>query len=230
MRENWRRAAGAAMCIVLLAGCGNEENTSEAEPEQNIREAQQELEEFYIPAAEDEDVPTVISEYAEEAEYPELAAFLGSYYEIPEEYRSETRYYYNYIDLNEDGTDEIVAVVVGDYTEVPFGDPAVILAERDGDFWTLESFEGIHTPVTVSEDMTNGWHDIIYNEYGRGAEDGYRICRYNPNGGYQTELSEVVNELVPAGGTQILSNNFIDDMDRGRYLTLEPQEDVQTDN
>ena len=140
--------------------------------------------------------------------------------------QSKTRYYYNHIDLNEDGTDEIFVVVVGEYTKVSFGDPALILSEQaDGTFQVIESFEGIHTPVTVSERMTNGWHDIIYQEYGRGAEDGYRICHYNPNGGYQTDLSEVVDEVEPQDGTQIISNNFIDDMDKGNYMTLAPAED-----
>lgn len=93
--------------------------------------------------------------------------------------------------------------MVGEYTKVSFGDPALILSEQaDGTFQVIESFEGIHTPVTVSERMTNGWHDIIYQEYGRGAEDGYRICHYNPNGGYQTDLSEVVDEVEPQDGTR----------------------------
>ena len=52
----------------------------------------------------------------QDEEYPELAAFLTEYYQIPEEECKETRYYYNYTDLNEDGTDEIVAVTIGDTT------------------------------------------------------------------------------------------------------------------
>ena len=169
---------------------------------------------------------TVVSQYAEETPDPALAEFLISYYQVPDEEQSKTRYYYNHIDLNEDGTDEIFVVVVGEYTKVSFGDPALILSEQaDGTFQVIESFEGIHTPVTVSERMTNGWHDIIYQEYGRGAEDGYRICHYNPNGGYQTDLSEVVDEVEPQDGTQIISNNFIDDMDKGNYMTLAPAED-----
>lgn len=88
---------------------------------------------------------------------PALAEFLISYYQVPDEEQSKTRYYYNHIDLNEDGTDEIFVVVVGEYTKVSFGDPALILSEQaDGTFQVIESFEGIHTPVTVSERMTNG--------------------------------------------------------------------------
>lgn len=212
-----------AGALVLLVGCGGKREENGTELEKQVTGTEQKDREFFLPAAEDADVPVVTSEFAETKEYPELAAFLISYYQIPEEYVSETRYYYNYVDLDDDGVQEIFALVVGEYTQVPFGDPALILSvEAEGTFGVIESFEGVRTPVTIAEHTTNGWHDIIYREYGRGAEDGYRICRYNIEGGYQTELSEVVSEKEPQSGNEILSNNLIDDMDKGNYLTLAP--------
>ena len=228
MRGHWYKTTVMLTMVLMLAGCGGDgaeaEQTVQTEQvEQTEQTLEQVLEEHFLAA---EDVATVVSQYAEETPDPALAEFLISYYQVPDEEQSKTRYYYNHIDLNEDGTDEIFVVVVGEYTKVSFGDPALILSEQaDGTFQVIESFEGIHTPVTVSERMTNGWHDIIYQEYGRGAEDGYRICHYNPNGGYQTDLSEVVDEVEPQDGTQIISNNFIDDMDKGNYMTLAPAED-----
>ena len=216
MRGHWYKTTVMLTMVLMLAGCGGDgaeaEQTVQTEQvEQTEQTLEQVLEEHFLAAEDAEDVATVVSQYAEET---------------PDEEQSKTRYYYNHIDLNEDGTDEIFVVVVGEYTKVSFGDPALILSEQaDGTFQVIESFEGIHTPVTVSERMTNGWHDIIYQEYGRGAEDGYRICHYNPNGGYQTDLSEVVDEVEPQDGTQIISNNFIDDMDKGNYMTLAPAED-----
>ena len=59
---------------------------------------------------------TVVSQYAEKTPDPALAEFLISYYQIPDEEQSKARYYYNHIDLNEDGTVEIFVVVVGEYT------------------------------------------------------------------------------------------------------------------
>lgn len=224
MKGNWCRIAVMAAGMLLVAGCRATDGKTQQEPA--AQEAEGELEEFFLSAEDAGDVPIVVSEYAEETEYPALASFLISYYQIPDEYQSETRYYYNYIDLNDDGTEELFAFVVGEYTEVSFGDPALILTEEaDGSFTVLETFEGVHTPILISENTTNGWHDIIYNEYGMGTEDGYRICHYNPEGGYQTELSEVVEESPSQGGTQILSNNLIDDMDKGNYLTLAPREE-----
>ncbi len=226
MKKNCYRIGCAMVAVLLLGGCGKEK--AENSGEQKIREEEEEmtteLEEVYLSAEEDEYVPTVIEVFSEDAPYRELADFLTDYYQIPEEYLGETRYYYNYIDLNDDGLMEIFSIVIGEYTESSSGDPAVILSVSEtGEFVVAEAFASIRTPITISEQTTNGWHDIIYYTYGGDEEDGYRICHYNPEGGYQTELNEIVDELEPVGGTQILSNNLIDDMDQGRYLTLAPQ-------
>lgn len=225
MRGNWCRIAVIAAGMLSFSGCqGETADSAGSEPAAGETEGM--LEEFFLAAEGGEDVPVIEAEYAEETEYPALAEFLISYYGIPEEYQGETRYYYNHIDLNDDGTDELFAFVVGEYTGVSFGDPALILNEEaDGSFTVLEDFEGIHTPVLISDNTKNGWHDIIYKEYGRGAEDGYRICHYDAQGGYQTEINELVEEMPSVGGTQILSNNLIDDMDKGNYLTLAPRKE-----
>lgn len=231
MKRNCYRIVGmVAVMMLMLTGCGDNGEETATRQEQGIvtQGTEEELEEMFI-AAED-DVITVMEQYAESTEYPKLAEFLATYYQIPEEELSETRYYYNYVDLNDDGTNEIFAVVIGDYTEIASGDPALILWEENDTFGVVESFEGIHTPVMISNQLTNGWHDIIYQQYGGGTEDGYRVCRYNPEGGYQTELTEVIDELESVGGIRILSNNLIDDLDRGVYLTLAPQEENTTTN
>ena len=226
MKKNCYRIGCMMAAVLLLGGCGKEKTEKSGEQEIRKEEVEMatELEEVYLSAEEDEYVPTVIEVFSEDAPYQELADFLADYYQIPEEYQSETRYYYNYIDLNDDGLMEIFAIVIGEYTESSSGDPAVILSvDETGEFVVIEAFASIRTPITISEQTTNGWHDIIYYAYGGDEEDGYRICHYNPEGGYQTELNEIVDELEPVGGTQILSNNLIDDMDQGRYLTLASQ-------
>lgn len=232
MRKNCYRIGCVMAAVMLLGGCGKENagNGKERESHEEETELTTELEEMYISAEEAAYVPTVVEVFSEDTPYQELADFLCDYYQIPEEYQSETRYYYNYIDLNDDGLMEIFAAVIGEYTQNASGDPAVILSVSEtGEFAVLEAFASIRTPVTVSEQTTDGWHDIIYYAYGGDEEDGYRICHYNPDGGYQTENSEIVDEPEPVGGMQILSNNLIDDMDQGRYLTLAPQAEDATE-
>lgn len=227
MRARIYRIMCLLAAIMLLGGCGREESDTEEQPEiieietETETEQSTELEEMYVPSQEDLYVPTIVEIFGEEAPYQQLADFLSAYYQIPEEYQGQTRYYYNYIDLNNDGLMEIFAVVIGEYTEQDAGDPAVILSVgQTGEFVVLESFASVRTPITISDQTTNGWRDIIYYGYGGEEEDGYRVCRYDLEGGYQTELSEIVEELEPMSGEQILSNNLIDDMDQGRYLTL----------
>lgn len=250
MRQHFCKKFGAtaatvlAMTVIFTAGCGAEPKSKAKEetnrgmqqgedaqtrPEEQLEAAventEEELVEEYFSAEELEDVPTVISEYAEKEEFPELAEFLTEYYGVPEEEQTETRYYYNYVDLNEDGRDEIFAIVIGDYTACEAGDSALLLTREDGGtFAVLEDFKNVRTPVTIAENMSNNWHDIIFRSYGKGVETGYLICHYNPEGGYQTELNEFVEELETMSATQILSNNLIDDMDNGRYVTLKNKE------
>jgi hypothetical protein len=218
MAGKWNRLGQAAALLVLttgyLIGCGGIDKQEQ--------ETEQISEEHFFQEEAVEDEPDIEVLYAEEEPYPELAAFLADYYEIPEEYAVETRYYYNYVDLNDDGVEELFAIVIGDYTEIDTGDPALILEEEaDGSFAVLTAFEGIHTPVMISEECTQGWHDIIYQYYGKGFETGYLIWQYVNGEGYQCPADELEDEMPSVSGVQILSNNLIDDMDCGRYQTLE---------
>lgn len=217
--------AAAILSTAVTAGCGkeNEKPQEEVTPGTELGDG-----EMMLTSEEDEQIVSIMYQYAETEEYPELADFLISYYEIPEEFQPETRYYYNFIDLNDDGAEEIFAVVVGDYTSGSGGDSAVILKkEPNGALSVMESFVFFHTPVIISDKVTNGWHEIIYPVYGGGIDPGYIICHYSEEGGYQTEANEVVEELPEdIRGIRILSNNLIDDMDKGNYLTLVPQVDA----
>lgn len=206
---------------IFLGGCGKaqsekQENTGDTE------KAECSETEIKIPIT-DMDTETI---YANENSNQELADFLIDYYQIPEEYLEETRYYYNNIDLNEDGKEETIAVVVGEYTECDGGDPALILGWNESGYYVLESFDYIRTPVYISDNMTNGWHDIVFQVHGGEEGTGYKICHYASDTGYQGELTEYVQEFPEDFcGKKILSNNFIDDMDKGNYLTLKEPDD-----
>lgn len=166
--------------------------------------------------------------YAEEAPYELLAEFLANYYGISEEQRADTIYYYQYFDFDEDGTDEIFVVLVSDEMRESSGNPALLLKEdknpgNENFFTAIESFERIHTPIVISDTLTNGWHDIILNQYGRGVESGYCYCCYEEGTGYQNEGNELYDEMPEnLTGVAILSNNIIDDMDKEKCLTLAP--------
>ena len=235
MGKSRRWAVIWAAALLTAAGCGEKDNTAGADmPGENDtavagetkREEEnfvQELEEQFLSAGDDVDGSETEGVYAETEEYPALAGFLAEYYRVPEEQLAQTRYYYNYIDLNDDGTNEIFAVAVGEYTETEAGGyPALILnTEGEDGFTVFEDFAEISTPVIISSRSTNGLRDIILDTYGLSMEwHGYQICHYQTEGGYQTDANELVDALEMFPCTQILSNNLIDDMDQGNYMTL----------
>lgn len=222
MNKRFGLIIAVAAVTLAAAGCGKENpEPKDTELSSGTEAGGKEKE---VAADESEEEPVIMEQYSETADYRELAEFLIEYYEIPEEFQTDTRYYYNYVDLNQDGKDEIFVAVIGKYTSGSSGDSALILSkDESGAFSVLESFIMLHTPVLISDRMTNGWHDIIYQVYGGGIDPGYIICRYSNTGGYQTDGNEFVEELQGISGIRILTNNLIDDMDKGSYLTLAPR-------
>lgn len=224
MRKGIYRVIGLQilLCIGILSGCGKKQSVTEDGTTEVIEDTEEDLLDL-IEMEIEEKTPKLTAIYAETAEYPALAQFLIDYYQMPEEYQPESRYYYNYVDLNEDGVQEILAIVVGDYTTESAGDTALLLVPTEVSFEVLETFPMIRTPVLISDNMTNGWHDLIFSVYGGGVDPGYLIYRYS-EGIYVNEENEFLESLDDSiSGQQILSNNLIDDLDKGTYLTLAPE-------
>lgn len=167
-------------------------------------------------------IETILSEDVADEQ---LADFLAGYYQIPKEYLAQTRYYYNKTDLNEDGRNEIFVVTVGEYTQCDSGDPALLLQEEENGYCILQSFESVRTPVYVSSEKTDGWHDLIFPTHGGKEKTGFRRYHYAAEHGYESDDADYMEEFLKEfSGKKILADNFIDDMDRGDYLTLETEE------
>lgn len=213
MKKSIRGLAVSAAVMMFLTGCGGGEAPQEKEDA--------EKESFFF-IDEEELGDTRIQEYASDEEYPQLAAFLSDYYQIPEEYLQETRYYYNFADLNEDGTDEIVALTIGETTSDSDGECILILRTAGGSFQVAGDFRDARTPVLISDEMADGWHEVIYPVYGGLQETGYRKCSYQGDEGYQSGEEDFTEEVDAGSGVWILSDNLIDDWDQGDYLTLAP--------
>lgn len=63
---------------------------------------------------------------------PELEGLLIRHYGLTEEISKQTRYYYDRIDLNGDGVDEIFAILVGPKTTEAAGSMASLILEKRG--------------------------------------------------------------------------------------------------
>ena len=222
MKKRWYAGAIWMIAALGMSGCSTQEKISVGE--EISTETEQVLEELFFSAVEDEIENVMTEEYSETREYPKLASFLTEYYQIPEEYLQETRYYYNYVDLNEDGAEEIVVLTIGETTSSSEGECVLVLEEGEV-FSILGDFRNARTPVIVSDEMINGWYPLIYQVYGGGQETGYLRCTYQEGNGYQSGEEDFMEELEGISGKKVLSNNLIDDMDKGNYLTLVPREE-----
>lgn len=176
---------------------------------------------------EDSDAAILEMQYADREPYPALAEFLTDYFDVPQELLGETRYYYCRTDLDEDGTLEIAAVVLNEELEDSSGHPLLLLREDGETFTVLDELDHIHTPVVIDDECTDGWHNVIPTVHGGGMSPGYLIYRYDGTHYSTDEEADFMEQLNGKSGVQILSDNFIDDLDRGDYLTLLPEETEQ---
>lgn len=117
--------------------------------------------------------PSIPKQYAETNPCPELEKAIVTYYGIPEEERASTRYAYNKVDFNGNGTEEIFAVITGPYTSGTGGDSAVWGRLYKGKFQIYQTFTLIRTPVIITQEATNGLPNgakgIIVRRSGGGA-------------------------------------------------------------
>ncbi|MDD3347663.1 hypothetical protein [Oscillibacter sp.] len=216
----------ATLIAALLSGCGakpqaapptqteppaQEEPTTPPEAPQNTFAAS-------LPAG----VEQLLSETKP---LPELAKAIVDEYQIPEEEWAQTKYYYNYVDLNGDGTDEIFAIVMGPYTSGTSGDSALWLLPYAG-MAVSQTFTMFRAPIIISDTITNGAHEIVFQRGGGGgkAETIHLICS---DGVYNNPSdAEVLENIDDLTGKAIICNDFIADMDSGSYLTLEDAKDA----
>lgn len=216
MKNIWKYSLVYIAALFFLGGCGRKTAEDLEEPGDLI-DMTEFMEDAFAPAP-------IQPSYASDTPYGALADFLADYYSIPESDWAQTAYYYQYFDFDGDGADEIFAVLVSEKTRDGAGDPALLLEEnkQENTFAAVESFERVHTPIIVADQKTNGWHDIIFNQYGKGMESGYLYCRYEEGVGYQHDGNQLLDEIPEElTGDALLSDNMIDDRDKGTYLTLE---------
>jgi|GEM_PF-1556012 len=144
---------------------------------------------------------------AESVKNPEVEKAIIDYYQIPDSDLSSTHYRYSYVDLNDDGTKEILAVISGPYTSGTGGDSALWLSAGES-MRVLQSFTLIHTPVIVSDSLTNGYHDLILTRSGGGAKTETVSLKYS--GKKYTSVSDA--EPVKDKGSITGPEFFVDDV------------------
>lgn len=106
--------------------------------------------------------------YSETVAYPLLESEIIDELDYENLDMTKTRYYYNYVDLNDDGTDEIIVQLNGDRNTTKDGDTVLIVEQNravtgDDDGFDVEAqFTAFANPIIVSDHKTNGYRDLIF--------------------------------------------------------------------
>jgi hypothetical protein len=152
---------------------------------------------------------------AEAKSNKELQKLIIEYYEIPEDFYEATRYYYNYVDLNGDGEDEIFVVVMGPYTSGTGGDSALWVVESAGKLHVNQDFMLINTPVIVSDTVTNGVKELVVPYYGGGAKSQYAVLACSDGFYSRVADGKMIDSLDGITGEAIIANNMIKEIEAG---------------
>lgn len=169
-------------------------------------------------------LPTGVEQVMAETEAnPELEQAIIDYYEIPEESWEITKYYYNYVDLNGDGTDEILAVVMGPYTSGS-GGSSMLWVLPYADMAVNQAFTLINTPIIVTKEAANGQDHgakgLIVQRSGGGGETEFVLLTCSDGIYKGVGKGEVLHSLDGVEGIAIICNDLVADMESGSYLTL----------
>lgn len=227
MKKKLVSAFIAVSLLLAVGGCKEvetvpaEENgvtelpSSETVEQEVFSESTQELFTGWLPAG-------VEQIQGENAPHVPLQEAIIDYYEIPEEYWGETKYYYNYVDLDGNGTNEIFTVIMGSYVGGSGGSSALWCDEQDGTVQIRQAFTLINTPIIVADaDQDHPEKRLLLQRSGGGT--GTELVQLEYKEGVYNNVADAqpVDNIKDITGTAIICNDLIKDMDRDQYLTLE---------
>ena len=208
---------------LTMAGCGqktpstaDEENTNVKSEDSTKGESISKGEEKII-LLDNDNIKSILSETASNSE---LEKALIDEFDLTDEQAKETRYYYNYVDLNGDGKNEIFAEVVGPYTSGSGGNSAVIFKDNNGVLEEVDDFKFVRNPIIISSNKTNGWNDIICESSGEGTTKKYVVLKYDGEDYSDVEESQTIDSIDDVSGSAIISNDMEYDIKNGKGLYL----------
>ena len=149
----------------------------------------------------------------------DLEKLIAKHLNIGEENYKSIRYYYNYVDLNDDGRNEILALVLGQEVAGIDGNLLLWLDEPEDEKITSHSirqvFRQVGAPIYISNHMTEGYRDLIITEhedvYGEnGPSDGEEVNADNAGrtiDGEETSMEKTagLDETTGTNGAQLLT-------------------------
>ena len=211
MKQHWKKIIGiGVLSLGVLCSCAAQ--PAEQPQQQEAQEpASAEQWAAWLPEG-------VTVKLAEREPNQGVQEALIQYYEIPEDSWKDTRYYYNYVDFDGDGTEEIFTVALGAYTSGSGCSSALWLDSAD--FSVKQAFTLVNTPIIVTAEPVQDGLALILQRDGGGAamEFVQLIC----TDGVYTNVADAapLADISVVTGTAILANDLIADLEQGTYLTL----------
>ncbi|WLR51157.1 hypothetical protein LC040_18655 [Bacillus tianshenii] len=120
------------------------------------------------------------------------------------------RYYYNRIDLNDDGEEEVFVYLVGPFVCGTGGCSAAIFETINGEYRLLSRFSLVRSPIIIEEKKSNGYRNIVMYVSGGGIEPFYAELTFD---GKAYPLNPSIQPKVPPGtllrGEAIIADNLV---------------------
>ena len=125
------------------------------------------------------------------------------------------RYVYARVDLNEDGTDEVLVYTLGSIFCGTGGCNLLLFVPVEDGYSLVDEFSITQTPVVVSDRKTAGWSDLFRHEAGGGAPSSY--VRHVFDGKRYVEKERTPGKQVPPGRA------LFDELTFDKGIPLEPR-------
>lgn len=121
----------------------------------------------------------------------------------------KVRYYYNEIDLNDDGIPEVVVYLVGNKFCGNEGCSVAIFKSTIPGYQLLSNISPVFQPIVVSAERTNGYHDLIVYVSRGGADPFYARLKFQHNS-YPSNPTQQprVPETATIVGTLLLADGL----------------------
>jgi hypothetical protein len=117
----------------------------------------------------------------------------------------EARYAYGRVDLNGDGTEEVLAILMGSVFCGTGGCNLLLLKKEEDEYTVVNTFPISRLPIIVSDHKTAGWADLLRPEHGGGAERSY--VKHVFDGSRYLEAERLPADVTPEG-TWLLTGEY----------------------
>lgn len=121
---------------------------------------------------------------------------------------SGLKYFYNWVDLNQDNNPEAIAYLVGSFSCGSGGCTTLVFTPSGNGLQLVSRITVSNPPIVVSNETTNGWKNLVFPVSGGGVEPGYHVLQFDGQH-YPTNPSVAPKASnAELQGTQIIANEI----------------------